>query len=105
MIERVSPHPDQLGECPVWDPEGFLYWEDIEGRRLHRLEVSSGEVKSTDTPGRPGSFAMTSTPGRFLLAMENELGWFDFDNAIWESWLVLEPSGQLAMSARTSRSV
>lgn len=35
-----------LGESPVWDDRtGLLYWIDIEGRRLHRLDAA-GTVRS-----------------------------------------------------------
>jgi len=33
----------QLGECPLWSPtEARLYWEDIDGRAVHRFDPASG---------------------------------------------------------------
>jgi len=54
----------QLGECPLWSPtEARLYWEDIDGRAVHRFDPASGVDEVREAPGRPGSLALTSTAG------------------------------------------
>ena len=69
----------ELGECPLWSPlEQCLYWIDIDGRAVHRLDPSTGIDEQRDTPGRPGSLALGKEAGRLLLAAENELVWFDW---------------------------
>lgn len=46
---------DRLGEGPLWsDREGALYWVDILGCRVNRLDVASGAVTSTQMPERIG---------------------------------------------------
>jgi sugar lactone lactonase YvrE len=80
-----------LGECPVWsDAEQVLYWEDIDGKLIHRLDPATGVNESRSTSGRPGSFVLTNTPGRLLIAMENELIWFDWPSGAEEQWVELE---------------
>ena len=94
MIERVSSSPSRVGECPLWDSELLrLYWLDIDGMQIHQLDPSSGVVTSIATPGRPGSMALTSSPGRLKVAMENEFVDFDFDTGDWDQWLTLEAAG------------
>ncbi len=94
MIECVVDGGALLGECPVWsDREQVLYWVDIDGRAVHRYDPSNGEDHARSTPGRPGSFALTRTEGRLLLAMEHRLGWFDWPSGEFTHWLDLEPAG------------
>lgn len=84
----------ELGECPVWSgAEQVLYWEDIDGKRIHRLDPVTGVNESRTTSGRPGSFGLTDTPGRLLVAMENELVWFDWSTGAEERWVELEHAG------------
>ncbi len=67
-----------LGECPTWSVvEDVLYWIDIDGRSLHRHDPSSGTNDVWALPGRPGSLALTATPGRLLVAVEHDLLWVD----------------------------
>jgi len=83
-----------LGECPLWAPdEGVLYWLDIDGRRVHRFDPVTGVDESQSLPGRPGSMARTAEPGRFLLATETDLVWFDWASGDVTHWLTLEPAG------------
>ncbi len=93
-IERVSESPAQLGECPVWSgTEAVLYWADIDGRTIHRHDPSSGSEERRELPGRPGSFVLTETIGRLLVAMEHELVWLDWAGGAIEPFVALEPAG------------
>ncbi len=90
-IERISSQPDQLGECPVWDGTADrLFWVDIDGRSLHRFDLATGKLETRKTPGRPGSFALTGKPDRLLMAMEHQVGWFDWATSEWDPWCDLE---------------
>ena len=52
-----------LGEGPVWvEPEQALYWLDIKGRRIFRLD-SGGAVTQWETPLRVGSIAPRRSGG------------------------------------------
>jgi D-xylonolactonase len=49
---------DVLGEGPVWVAEQqALYWLDIKGLKLHRLDPVTGETATWPTPFRIGSIA------------------------------------------------
>lgn len=51
--------PDQVGESPLWDPsEGALWWVDIRGRAIRRLDMASGRVVHVETPFMPGALAL-----------------------------------------------
>lgn len=94
MIEAVGHAPASLGECPVWsEREQVLYWADIEGRALHRLDPSTSTTTSRVLPGRPGSFVLTTDPNRLLVASEHELVVLDWATGETASWLQLEEAG------------
>ncbi len=83
-----------LGECPLWSPEeAVLYWEDIDGRLVHRYDPATGMDETREVPGRPGSMVRTTRPGRLLIAAETELVWFDWDTGATTPWVTLEPDG------------
>jgi len=90
----VLPAGAQLGECPVWSPaEARLYWVDIDGRAVHRYDPATGLDEQRPAPGRPGSLALTATPGRLLVAVERRLAFFDWPSGAWLDWIPLEPDG------------
>ena len=90
----VLPAGAQLGECPTWSPDDArLYWIDIDGRAIHRYDPASGLDEQRLVPGRPGSLALTATPGRLLVALEGRLGFFDWPSGAWRDWIALEPEG------------
>ena len=83
-----------LGECPLWSPEEqVLYWEDIDGRTVHRYDPATGADLTRELPGRPGSMVLTSEPGRLLIAAETELVWFDWATGTADPWVTVEPPG------------
>lgn len=84
-----------LGECPLWSPEeSVLYWEDIDGRLVHRFDPATGVDEIREIPGRPGSMVRTSNPGRLLIAAETELVWFDWETGASTPWVTLESPGR-----------
>jgi len=93
-IEAVGHAPAALGECPVWsERDQALYWADIDGRAIHRLDPSSGATMSKALPGRPGSFVLTTDPNRLLVASEHELVVLDWSTSDVVSWRQLEKAG------------
>ena len=61
---------DSVGESPVWSvTEQALYWVDIEGQRIHRLDWASRVQQSWDMPERVGCIAL-SNRGTVIAAME-----------------------------------
>lgn len=68
---------NRLGEVPVWDvAEQALYWVDIEGRRLQRLDHASGAVTHWNFSERIGSFALRRAGG-LVCAFETGFAFFD----------------------------
>lgn len=83
-----------LGECPLWSPEeSCLYWIDIEGRKVHRFDPSSGHNATRQLPTRPGSLVRTRTPGRLLVATETDAVWLDWSTGDMTPWVTLEQPG------------
>ena len=91
QIERIGTTVSTLGECPVWSvDESALYWEDIEGRRMHRFDPSTGAVDRRDLPGRPGSFAPSQIAGVLTVAMDTSLVHLDWASGSVETLLEIE---------------
>ena len=62
--QTVVTQPSGLGESPFWHPdEQMLYWIDIPGRQIHRLNVFMGSVQSWSMPSEPGSIAPARSLG------------------------------------------
>lgn len=66
---------DTTGEGPVWCPRtALLWWTDIPGKRLHRLDPASGAHEVFATPGRVGCFALREQGDGLLVAMDHAIG-------------------------------
>lgn len=75
IVERPAhlSQRDMLGEGPVWDAEGQgLYWVDIVGKTVFRLEPSSGEVRAWATPAHVAA-AVPRRSGGLLVALVDGL--------------------------------
>jgi sugar lactone lactonase YvrE len=69
-----------LGECPVWAAEEqALYWADIRGPSLNRLDPATGENTSWPLPSRIGSFGLRVSGGA-VVALVDGFHLFDFDS-------------------------
>jgi L-arabinonolactonase len=69
---------DLLGECVLWDePAQALWWTDIEGRVLHRLDWPSRRLESFATPRRLASFGLLETGRELIAAFDNGFAVFD----------------------------
>ena len=80
-----------LGESPVWCPEEvILYWVDIDGKTIHRHDPTTGTHGTRSIDGRPGSIALTSTPGHLLIASEHRLLELDWDTGAVTPFVDLE---------------
>ncbi|NOK04644.1 MULTISPECIES: SMP-30/gluconolactonase/LRE family protein [Myxococcus] len=80
-----------LGEGPFWmATEGALYWLDIPGRKVHRLELQSGAQASWDTPLRIASLAPRRSGG-FIAGTERGLAFYEPRSARLERLLDPEP--------------
>lgn len=70
-VERLTAPEDAVGESPVWrSGEGALYWVDITGRWIHRLEPASGGRASWRTAEQIGCIAFDRF-GDLIAGMES----------------------------------
>ena len=83
-IERLGVADDQLGEGPLWDPAAHvLYWVDIKGRAIRRLDVARGAVQSWPTPSDIGALALRQAGGA-VVALKDGFYGFDFASGACE---------------------
>ena len=65
--EAVTSQPDATGESPFWHPqEQLLYWVDIPGRQVHRMDPQDRRVESWAMPSEPGCIAPAASGGLVL---------------------------------------
>ncbi|WP_249673756.1 6-deoxy-6-sulfogluconolactonase [Pseudomonas abieticivorans] len=70
-VQCVVSQVSELGECPVWSVrEQVLYWADILGRQLHRLDPQTGAVASLALPEDLGCFGLREQGG-FIVALRS----------------------------------
>ncbi|MBB6486991.1 SMP-30/gluconolactonase/LRE family protein [Rhizobium lusitanum] len=75
---------DIVGESIVWSSEeGALYWVDIGGKRIHRLEVKTGMHQTWSTPDFPTSIGMCKSGG-FIVGLARDV-------CLWRPGGVFEP--------------
>jgi sugar lactone lactonase YvrE len=78
-ISRIEACRCQLGEGPVWDPDGqALYVLDIQAQKIVRFTPADGSLTSWETPMRPGAMAMREGGGA-VVAMQNRVAALDLD--------------------------
>jgi sugar lactone lactonase YvrE len=64
---------DIVGESIIWSPaEKALYWVDIVGKRIHRLEPGSGRHDLWPTPDFPTSIGLRKDGG-FIVGLRREV--------------------------------
>lgn len=70
---QVTTTPSVLGESPFWHPqEQMLYWADIAGCKVHRLNPFMGDVQTWEMPSEPGCFAPAKSGG-FIIALRDRI--------------------------------
>jgi sugar lactone lactonase YvrE len=83
-IERIGDTVDLLGESCVWSiKEEALYWVDIRGKMLRRLDHRAGRTDSFPLPEMAGSIALRRTGG-LLVAMQSDISWFEPRSGTWQ---------------------
>lgn len=81
-----------LGECVLWDDaEAALWWTDIDGRMLYRLDWSTGAVRRIPTPERLASFGFIAGQSEFVAAFDCGFALFNPDTGSHTPFL--SPSG------------
>ena len=81
-----------LGEGPVWVAlEAALYWVDIKGRKIFRLD-ERGKLEQWETPFRVGSLAPRAGGG-FIAGTDHGIGSVDLETGRFE--IVQDPEADL----------
>ncbi|CDG81940.1 SMP-30/gluconolactonase/LRE family protein [Janthinobacterium agaricidamnosum] len=63
-IKVVSDSAMQVGESPLWlAKEAALYWVDIDGKAVHRLDTKNGKHQQWTMPSEPSALARHSGGG------------------------------------------
>jgi sugar lactone lactonase YvrE len=95
---RVAAVSARLGENPRWDPASqSVYWIDIPAGLVHRHMLATGANYSWHVGGELGAMQL-GADGRLLLAIGQQLVWFDARTAAQEPWRTID-----VLDARTCR--
>lgn len=90
----VSAAQDILGETPLWcDRTATLFWLDIDGKKLQRLDPASGHVDvfAFDC-GYAGSLALTDDPATVLIGLDLGLYLFNWQQRGLRQLCQVEPA-------------
>lgn len=76
-FQVVFDQPMQVGECPLWhQEEAALYWIDINGCAIHRIDTASDTHHSWSMPSEPGCIALNAAGG-LIVALRSGLALLD----------------------------
>ena len=79
-IEVAFDQPMQVGESPLWNPaEACLYWVDIDGFAIHRLDPASGAHQRWKTESEPTALGLHAGGG-LVVALRSGFARFDTDS-------------------------
>ncbi|HUT01034.1 MAG TPA: SMP-30/gluconolactonase/LRE family protein [Phycisphaerae bacterium] len=89
QIEHLLGVQDEVGETPLWIPEErALYWIDMEGLRVHRLEPATGEHEVYEVDFPITALARRASGGWIAAA---KTGVFLWDHRSGESSFLVDP--------------
>jgi len=89
-MDILIPTRDALGEGPVWSTgEQCLYWVDIVGCRVQRVDLDGQGHRTWETPGKVGS-AVPARDATMVLALRDGLGRLDLTTGQVDTVLSLE---------------
>ncbi|MBF0678449.1 MAG: SMP-30/gluconolactonase/LRE family protein [Devosia sp.] len=79
-FQRAGDTVDLVGESPFWDDRGFLYWVDIVGRAVRRLDATTGQVETRPTDDFPTAIALYADRSAAILSKGLEIGRYTFED-------------------------
>lgn len=89
-LQIIHQAEDGVGESLQWiSEEGALYWVDITGRAIKRLEPESGRFNRWTTPGMPAAI-IPRQGGGAVVAVDQRLALFDYGDR-FETFSTPEP--------------
>jgi sugar lactone lactonase YvrE len=89
-IACVAPLGCTLGEGPVWDEAGYVWWVDIKAPALHRYRPEGGETRTWPLPEPVGAAALRRSGG-LILALQTGFAFFDPDTGALQRLFDPEP--------------
>lgn len=93
-VERI-PVGNRLGECVLWDGASqSVWWTDIEGLRLYRLDWRTRDIQTFVTPARLASFGFVAGRRELIAAFDRGLALFDPESGRLSD--TLHPEGLMA---------
>ena len=91
-IEVVCPSADGVGESAHWsEDERALYWVDIVGKAIKRLEPATGRLDRWSTPGFPTAIARRRANPGAIVTVGNSVCLFNFGDR-FEVFATPEPN-------------
>ena len=74
-----------LGEAPLWHPvENNLYWVDIAGETLNRLDVNTQSIKKFNMPSQIGSIGWRAKGG-LIAALSDRFAFINTETGVVET--------------------
>lgn len=102
-LNRQANGRTQLGESPFWDPEtGDIWWVDITGEQILRMDAQAGDIQCWQTPEIPG-FAVLMASGRPAVGMQTGIFSFDPHAASFELLVSFDRAGHRFNDATVDR--
>lgn len=93
QIECVVNAANKLGEGSTWSArDQALYWVDSRAPAIHRLNPSSGEIRSVSLPSIIGSFGLRKKGG-MVVALQTGFHFLDFDTGALTA--ILDPEDDI----------
>lgn len=81
-VEMVLDAGARIGESPTWfAPQQALYWIDVHGPALHRLDPATGEQRRWPVSADIGAYALHPSGAAALVALRTGLHWLDLATA------------------------
>lgn len=72
---------DRLGEGPVWlEHQNQLAWVDIVGQRVHRLDLSTGSIRSLEVPEPIGWIVPRMNDRTVVAGLKSGFAFLDLDS-------------------------
>lgn len=90
QVKAVYESQDCVGESLVWDERsGSLFWVDIVGKRIHRLQLETGKHAQWATPDFVTAIGLREDGG-LIVSLTKSICLWDFDNN-FEPFATIEP--------------
>ncbi len=88
-VSCISTTRHRVAESPVWDgARNHLWWCDIFGRTLNRLDMASGEISVWGAPSEIGAVGLCLS-GRLIVALRHEICFFDPASGAFQTFVRL----------------